>query len=164
MPRLPGRGGTLRSAKARVFPWKPTAIYVLLVAATAGGIAAWDHAYEARRTALLRPPPPRELAKNLVEDIIGPGTVHDVTVDVKAGTADIVVEDVLVKPGQPRTEMEKNLTSEGSLAIQLLRGQMHDLKAVTLHLVKAGKPLATVRVDAAHPSPVTEFAPTLRAP
>jgi hypothetical protein len=161
MPRLTG---AVRAAKGRAFPWKPTAIYTLLVIAAAGGVAAWDHAYEGRRAALLRPPPPNVLAKNLVEDIIGPGTVHTVTVDEKAGTADIVVEDVLVKPGTSRAEIEKDLASEGSLAIQLLRGQMHDLKAVTLHLVKAGKPLATVRADSAHPSPVTEYAPNLHTP
>lgn len=147
-----------------MFPWKSTAIYVLLVVAVAGGVAAWDHAYEARRAALFRPPPPQVLAKNLVEDVIGPGTVHNVTVDEKAGTADLVVEDVLVKKGQSRAEIEKNLISEGSLAIQLLRGQMRSLQAVTLHLVRGGKPLATVSVDAKHPAPVTEFAPDLKAP
>lgn len=161
MPRL---AGAARAGKGRAFPWRPTAIYALLVVAAAGGVAAWDHAYEARRAALLRPPPPNVLAKNLVEDIIGPGTVHNVTLDEKAGTADIVVEDVLVKPGKSRAEIEKDLASEGSLAIQLLRGQMRDLKVVTLHLVKAGKPLATVRSDAAHPSPVTEYTPNLPTP
>ncbi len=154
----------MKARKGRAFPWKAAAIYAILVAAAMGGVAAWDHAYEARQEALLQPPPPPVLAKNLVEDVIGPGTVHNVAVDEKAGTADLVVEDVLVKPGQSRAEMEKNLISEGSLAIQLLRGQMHTLKAVTLHLVKSGKPLATVRVDAGHPSPVTEFAPDLTAP
>jgi hypothetical protein len=164
MPRLPGSGRALKAGKGRAFPWKPTVIYALLVAAAAGGVAAWDHAYEARRAALLRPPPPPVLAKTLIEDVIGPGTVHNVAVDEKAGTADLVVEDVLVKPGQSRAEREKNLVSEGSLAIQLLRGQMRTLKAVTLHLVKGGKPLATVRVDAGHPSPVTEFAPNFTSP
>jgi len=90
--------------------------------------------------------------------------VHNVTVDEKTTTADLVVEDVLVKKGQSRAEMEKNLISEGSLAIQLLRGQMPTLQAVTLHLVRGDKPLATVRVDAKHPAPVTEFAPDLKAP
>lgn len=157
--RSPRASRVHKAGKGRAFRWKPVTVYALLVVAVSLGVAAWDRAYEAR----LRPQP-RLLAKNLVESIIGPGSVHTITLDEKTGSADLVVEDVLIKPGQSRTEMEKNLSTEGSLAIQLLRGRMGSLKAITLHLVKAGKPLATVRVDPVHPAPAAEFAPDLKSP
>ncbi len=142
-------------------PWRPASIYAALVLAAGAGLVVWDHAYEARREALLNPPP-NVLAKNLVEDIIGQGTVHNVSVDQKAGTIDVTVEDVLVKPGQSRVEQQKNLTTEGSLAIQLMQSRLRSFKTIAVHVVKAGKPLATVKAEGGKTTPTTEFAADLR--
>ncbi len=97
-----------------------------------------------------------------MEDIVGPKTVQKIAVDEKAGTLELSVADVLVKPGQPRDEMRKNLSSEGTLAIQLLQGYMAQFKTVTIHLVKDKKVLATVRVAPGQKEPVLEFSPEVR--
>lgn len=126
------------------------------------GLVLWDRAYETRRAARLTPPPPDVLARNLVEDVVGPKTVQNVAVDEKAGTLELSVTDVLIKPGQPRDEMRKNLASEGALAIQLLRSYMAQFTTVTIHLVKDKKVLATVRVTSGQKEPVTEFSPEVK--
>ncbi len=162
--RKPGRilAAKLVKARGRTIPWHHAAIYAALVVAVGVALALWDHAYEARRAALLRPPPPEVLAKNLVEDIVGPGTVRHVSVDPKAGTLDLTVEDVLVKPGQSLAEKQKNLTTEGTLAIQLVQSRLRSLTTVTVHLVKAGTPLATVRIAPGQKAPTADFAPGLK--
>lgn len=161
--RKPGRilAAKFRS-RGRTIPWHHAAIYAALVVAVGVALALWDHAYEARRAALLRPPPPEVLAKNLVEDIVGPGTVRHVSVDPKAGALDLTVEDVLVKPGQSRAEKQKNLTTEGTLAIQLVQSRLRSLTTVTVHLVKAGTPLATVRIAPGQKAPTADFAAGLK--
>ena len=146
----------------RTIPWRHAAIYGTLVVAAGLALGLWDHAYEARQAALLAPPPPEVLAKNLVENIVGPGSVHTVSADPKAGTLDMTVEDVLVKPGQSRADEQKNLTTEGALAIQLLQSRLPGYKSITIHLVKSGKPLATVKVGSGKTAPTTEFAPEIR--
>lgn len=152
----------LLKKRGRTIPWRHAMIYAALVAAAGVALALWDHAYEARRAALFAPPSPDVLAKNLVEDIVGPGSVHNVSADPKAGTLDLTVEDVLVKPGQSRAEAQKNLTTEGTLAIQLLESQLRTFKTITVHLVKSGKPLATVKVGGGQTAPTTEFAADIR--
>ncbi len=161
------RPGKILTAKAlkkqgRTIPWRHAMIYGVLVVAVGVGLAVWDHAYEARQAALLAPPPPDVLARSLVENIVGPGSVHTVSADPKAGTLEVTVEDVLVKPGQSRAEEQKNLTVEGTLAIQILQNQLRTFKAIAVHLVKSGKPLATVRVEGGKTAPTTEFAPDVR--
>ncbi len=162
-PGSPGKPSRILAAKrmrarGRIIPWRSAVIYVALVAAAGFGLAAWDRAYEAR----FRPPPLRVLAKNLVESLVGAGTVRSLSVDEKARTIEITVEDVLVKPGQSPTEQRQNLTQEGTLAIQVLRTQLKSFKTITVHLVKAGKSLATVAVTGERATPTTEFAPDLR--
>ncbi len=145
-------------ARGRMIPWRHAAVYVALVAAAGFGLAAWDRAYEAR----FQPPPLRVLAKNLVESLVGRGTVRSLSVDEKARTIDMTVEDVLIKPGQSPAEQRQNLTQEGALAIQVLRTQLKSFKTITVHLVKDGKPRATVAITGDQATPTTEFAPDLR--
>ncbi len=141
-----------------MIPWRHAAVYAALVAAAGLGLAAWDRAYESR----FQRPPLRVLAKNLVESLVGGGTVRSLSVDEKAHTIDVTVEDVLIKPGQSPAEQRQNLTQEGTLAIQVLRTQLKSFKTITVHLVKAGTPLATVATTGERATPTTEFAPGLR--
>lgn len=151
-----------RAPRWRSLLWNPTAAYVAVAAAVVVGLLVWDRVYEARRLAALRPPPPQVLAKNLVEDIVGSGTVRKVALDEKTGSLDVTVEDVLVKPGQSPAEVRRELTTEGTLPIQLVQSRLPWVKAVTLRLVKGGKLLATAHLAGGQKAPVMDFAPDLR--
>jgi hypothetical protein len=151
----------LLRAQGRTIPWRNAAIYALVVVAVFGAVAAWDYAYEAHRTAVLNPPP-QIAAKALVESIIGQGSVHNVSADKKAGTLDVTVEDVLTKPTQSHTEMQKDLTNEGGLVIQVLQSRLPSFKTITIHLVKSGAPLATVRLEPGKKTPTADFASGVR--
>src|SRR3989442_8148403 len=65
--------------------WVPVVIYVAAVVVVSGGLFTWDYAYRRKAEEALPPPPPDVLAKNLVENIIGRGTVKDVKVGEAAG-------------------------------------------------------------------------------
>jgi hypothetical protein len=147
--------------QGRTFPWRNAAIYTLLVLAVFGAVAAWDYSYEAHRAAVLNPPP-QVAAKALVESLVGQGTVHNVSVDKKAGTLEMTVEDVLTKPKESHPGMQKDLTNEGSLVIQVLQGRLPSFKTLTIHLVKSGAPLATVRLEPGMKTPTAEFASGVR--
>jgi len=132
-------------------------VYAVVAVAVAIVIAVWDHAYEAREAALFQPPPPQVVAKNLVEDVVGPNAVKSVSLDQKSGTLEMTVQDSLVKPGQSRDEQRKNVTAEGSLAIQFLESRM-PLKMITLHIVTGTRTVATVTCKTADKAPTTQFA------
>lgn len=151
---------TARGRRGQRRNWAPVAAYVLFVLLVAGGLFAWDQAYEARQRALFAPPPPQVLARNLIESIVGRGTVTDVKIDSKADTLDVTVKDVLVKPGQSLDEKKKNLSTEGALAIQFVQSRLR-YKVMTVHLVQDGKVLATVTVSG-QAAPKTEYAPDLK--
>jgi hypothetical protein len=155
------RSAKLIRTQGRTIPWKHAAIYAGLVLAAAIVIGVWDHAYEARQAALLKPPPPQVLAKNLVEDVVGANTVKNVTLDQRAATLEMTVQDVLIKPGQSLSERRKNVTTEGILAIQLLQSKLA-LKAVTLHIVDGTRALATVTSKIGDKAPTTHFASALQ--
>jgi hypothetical protein len=141
--------------------WVPVAAYVGFVVLVLGGVVAWDQAYEARQRALYAPAPPEVIMRNLVESIIGRGTVTDVKLDGKAGTLDMTVKDVLVKPGQSLDEKKKNLSTEGTLAIQFVESR-YRYKTMTVHLVQPdGKVLATVTASG-QGAPKTEYSPDLK--
>jgi hypothetical protein len=154
VPRgAPGRRGNNRN-------WAPIAGYVLFVLVIGAGLFAWDQAYEARQRALFAPPPAPVLVRNLIEDVVGRGTVKDVKIDDKAGTLNVTVQDVLVKPGQSLTEKKKNLSTEGALAIQFVQSRVR-YKVMSVHLVQDGKVLATVTVTG-QGAPTTQYAPDLK--
>jgi hypothetical protein len=152
----------LRGVRARRRHWKPVAVYIGLVVLAGLGLALWDRAYEAQQAALRQPPPPPVLARVLVEEFVGSGTVENVTVDAKAGTLEMSVKDVVTKPGQTLAEKKKNLTSEGTLAIQILHSQMPGIKTITLHLVQNGKVLATAATRPGQATPGVEFSSDLQ--
>jgi hypothetical protein len=130
--------------------------FVLLIGAA---IFAWDQAYEARQRRLFAPAPPQVVVRNLIESIVGTGTVTDVKLDNKAGTLDVTVKDVLIKPGQSLEEKKKNLSTEGALAIQFVESRFR-YKTMTVHLVQDGKVLATVSASG-QGAPTTKYSPDL---
>ena len=138
----------------------PVAGYVLFVLIVGAGLFAWDRAYEARQRALFTPASPSVLVRNMIENIVGAGTVTNVKIDDRAGTLDVTVKDVLVKPAQSLDEKKKNLSTEGALAIQFVQGRLR-YKVMTVHLVQDGKVLATVRASG-QAAPATEYAPDLK--
>jgi len=168
-PTLSRAGQRQRAARAarslktqgRTIPWRHAAIYAALVVVAGVAIALWDHAYEARQADALKPPPPEVVAKNLVEDVVGLGSVSNVVLDQKASSLEMTVQDVLLKPGQSRDEQRKNVSAEGGYAIQFLENRM-PLKKVTLHIMKANKALATVSYEAGQKTPTTQFGPDLQ--
>ena len=165
-PPLPPRGKTLfahrtmRGRRGHRSNWVPVAGYVIFVLLIGGGLFAWDRAYEARQRALFTPAPPRLLVRNMIESIIGAGTVANVNIDDKANTLDVTVRDVLVKPGQTLDEKKKNLSTEGALAIQFVQSRFR-YKTMTVHLVQDGKPMATVTASG-QSAPKTDFAAGLK--
>jgi hypothetical protein len=140
--------------------WLPVAGYVVFVLLLGGGVVAWDRAYEARQRALIRPAAPQIQVRNMIESIIGGGTVANVNIDGKANTLDVTVRDVLVKPGQTLDEKKKNLSTEGALAIQFVQSRFR-YKTMTVHLVQDGKPMATVTASG-QAAPQTDFAAGLK--
>jgi len=159
--RALSRSAKLLRTQGRTIPWKHAAIYVALVLAAAILVGVWDHVYEAKQAALLTPPPPQVLAKNLVEDVVGADAVKNVTLDQRAATLEMTVQDVLIKPGQSLSERRKDVTTEGTLAIQLLRSKL-PLKVITLHIVNGTRVLATVTSKLGDKAPTTRFAGTLQ--
>jgi hypothetical protein len=156
----PGR--VLRGGKGKRHNWRPVAIYSGLVILAGIALALWDHAYEARRAAVFQPPPPPVLAKNLVEGLVGSGTVQNVAFDGKAGTLEMSIKDVLLKSGQTLAEKKKNLTAEGTLTIQILQSQMPRLTGITVHVVADGTTVATAQTKPGQTVPAVEFSPDLK--
>jgi hypothetical protein len=100
------------------------------------------------------------IVRNLIESIVGTGTVTDVRLDNKAGTLDVTVKDVLIKPGQSLDEKKKNLATEGALAIQFVQSRLR-VKTMNVHLVQDGKVLATVSVSG-QGAPTTKYSTDLK--
>lgn len=81
----------------------PILIYIAAVSVIGAGLFAWDAAYRRKQEEAQKPPPPEVLAKNLVENIIGRGTVKDVKVDEAAGTVEVVFESATYPPAARAT-------------------------------------------------------------
>jgi hypothetical protein len=156
----PGARGPKHRGHHHPLNWRPAAVYAAIVVVIGGGIYAWDQAYEARQRALFAPPPAPVLVKNLIEDVVGRGTVSDVKIDDKTSTLNVTVKDVLVKPGQSLDEKKKNLSTEGALAIQFVQSRVR-YKTMAVHLVQNGKVLATVTATGQR-TPTTEYTPDLK--
>ncbi|MGH2348427.1 MAG: hypothetical protein ACRDFT_03045 [bacterium] len=123
----------------------PILIYVAIVVAVAGGIFAWDLSYRRQQEEATKPPEPQVLVKNLVENIIGPGTVRNVRVNDATGAVEVDFESATYPP-------RVLATAEGEV---LAAG----LAAVGAS-VKAGDTVAFVKGSGGQPIPAgkAEFA------
>lgn len=92
-----------RIAKKTGLSLRPILIYVAAVLVVSGGLFSWDLVWRRREEVSRRPPPPEVLAKNLVENIIGRDTVHDIKIDQAAGTVDISWESATYPPAARAT-------------------------------------------------------------
>lgn len=90
----------------------PILIYVAAVVMVSAGLYAWDSAYRRREEEARKPPPPDVIAKNLVENIIGRGTVKDVKVNEAAGTVDVTFESATYPPAA-RATMDGEVVPQG---------------------------------------------------
>jgi len=90
----------------------PILIYVAAVAVVSAGLYAWDSAYRRREEEARKPPPPEVVAKNLVENIIGRGTVKDVKVNESAGTVDVTFESATYPPAA-RATVDGEVVAQG---------------------------------------------------
>lgn len=151
-----------KSRKAAPFAWRPVAIYVAVVIVVGAGLVLWDRAYVSRQTFpdLLRTQP-EVVAKNLVENVVGAGTVQaPVTLDRKTETVTLTVRDVVTDKGKTTAQKQELLSGEGRQAVESILGAV-TFKHIVLKLVKDGKVLATVRGEPGK-TPQTEFAPDLK--
>lgn len=92
-----------RLAKKTGLSWVPVAIYVAVVVVAGAGLFTWDYLYRRKQEEAMRPPSPDVLAKNLVENIIGRGTVKEIKVDEAAGTVDVKWESATYPPAARST-------------------------------------------------------------
>jgi len=83
--------------------WVPIAIYVAVVVVVSAAFLTWDYLYQRKQEEALKPPPPDVLAKNLVENIIGRGSVKDLKIDEAAGTVDVTFESATYPPAARAT-------------------------------------------------------------
>ncbi len=132
-----------RLAKKAGLSVGPILIYVGVVAVAAGGFYAWDVSYRRQIEEARKPPPTDVLARNLVENIIGPGTVKSVKVDEGTGSIEVVFESATYPPAV-RSEASGEVLPQG-----LAREGMEVKKGGPLVSVKGpdGKPLVAARAE-----------------
>ena len=145
--------------RQRVFPWRPAVIYVAVVLVASLGLVIWDRSYEASRQSVAAPPP-EVAATHLVENVVGAGTVSHVVLDKKSGTLTMDVKDVVTDKAKTPAQNRELLSGEGTQAAQAILGFI-SFKRVVLHIVRDGKPVATVRAEPGKPTQ-TEFAPDFK--
>lgn len=121
---------------------RPVLIYVVVAVAVAGGMYAWDLQYRRAEEARRRPPDPAVIAKNLVENIIGSGTVKDVRIDRDRKAVAVTVESTQFKPEAPRQKLRELLEAEAVLATQAVLQQLREYEQATATLVHQGKTIA----------------------
>ncbi len=122
----------------------PILIYVAVVAVVAAGLLAWDYTWRRKEEEARKPPPPDVVAKNLVENIIGPGTVKDVKLDEKAGTAVVTFESATYPPAA-RVTVAGDVLPQG---LDRLQPGTHVNKDEALVSVKTAEGKAVVAVKA----------------
>ncbi len=121
-----------RLVKKTGLSWVPVTIYIGVVVAVSAGLFSWDYLYRRRQEEALRPPSPDVLAKNLVENIIGRGSVRDIKLDEGAGTVEVTFESATYPPAA-RAVVGGEVVSKGL-----------DQVMIGLRVVK-GDPLVYVR-------------------
>jgi biotin carboxyl carrier protein len=81
----------------------PILAYVGVVALVAAGLVAWDVSWRRQQEAARKPPPADVVATNLVENIIGRGSVKTIRVDEQAGTVDVTFASATYPPAARAT-------------------------------------------------------------
>ncbi len=120
----------------------PVLIYVAVAIVVTAGMYAWDLQYRKAEEARRRPPDPEVIAKNLVENVVGAGTVKEVKIDRDKKTIAITFESALFKPDKPKKELRELLDAEATLAAGAVLDQMREYGQATLTLTNQGKTLA----------------------
>jgi hypothetical protein len=121
----------------------PIVIYVVVAMVVAGGMYAWDLQFRRAEEARRRPPEPEVIARSLVENVVGAGTVKEVKIDKTTKTLSITFESALFKPEKPKKELRELLEAESTLATQAVLAQLRDVEKVSATLTAGGKTLAT---------------------
>ncbi len=85
----------------------PIIIFVVVAALIGAGLFTWDYFWRRGQEAARRPPPADVIVRNLVENIIGPGTVKEVKLDTAAGTVTVTFEDPTFKPDEAQKDPQK---------------------------------------------------------
>lgn len=130
-----------RFAKKTGISLGPILIYVGVVVVLGAGLFAWDYQYRRQVEEARKPPPTDVLAKNLVENIIGAGTVKEVK--VAGGNIDVTFESATFPPAA-RAETTGEVLAKG-----LAREGMTVKKGDPLVSVKTadGKTVVAARAD-----------------
>ncbi|MBI4277330.1 MAG: hypothetical protein HY660_02640 [Armatimonadetes bacterium] len=118
----------------------PVIIYVAIVVVVSAGIFTWDYAVRKGEEARRRPPDPQVVARNLVENIIGRGTVT--SVKLAGGAVEIAFNSATYKPDQDKAKAREFLQAELELAVTAILGQMAEVQQVKAQVAHGGKKLA----------------------
>ena len=121
----------------------PVLIYVIVTVVVTAGMYAWDVQFRRAEEARRRPPEPEVVARNLVENVVGAGTVREVKIDKATKTLSMTFESQLFKPGKPKKDLRELLEAEATLATQAVVAQLRDIDKVIVTLTAGDKTLAT---------------------
>lgn len=116
----------------------PILIYIAAVIVVAGGLFAWDYQYRRRQEEANKPPDPKVVVENLVENIIGPDTVKAVRINEATGAIEIDFESATYPP-RVRAEASGEVLANGLVAVGAT--------------VKAGDTLVFVKGSTGQPLP-----------
>lgn len=94
----------------------PILIYIAAVVMVAGGLFAWDYQFRKRQEEATRPPDPKVLVENLVENIIGPDTVRAVRITEATGAVEIDFESATYPP-RVRATASGEVLANGLVAV-----------------------------------------------
>jgi len=121
----------------------PIVVYIAIAVVVTAGMYAWDVQFRRTEEARRRPPEPEVVARNLVENVIGAGTVKEVKIDKSTKTLSLTFESALFKPEKPKKELRDLLEAEATLATQSIVAQLRDIDRVLITLTGGGSTLAT---------------------
>lgn len=121
----------------------PILIYIGVAVVVTAGMYVWDLQYRRSQEDLRRPPAPEVIAKNLVENIVGPNSVKEVKVDREKKTVSLTFDSALYRADKSKKELRELLEAEATLATGAILQQMRDMNQVNATLTFKGKTLAT---------------------